>query len=187
MDAAVSRRCFSVDEYQRMGEAGILHEDEHVELIEGDVITMAAIGGRHIGCVIWLTNWFSRRVGDTVLVSTQNPVRLSARSEPEPDVAVLRSRADDYRSGPPRADDVLLLIEVADSSLVYDRDTKLPLYAAAGIPEAWLVDLDHDLVTVYRDPAHGAYQSVTSHARGVVIAPLAFPHLTIGIDNILGS
>ncbi len=186
MTIAVERRRFTIDEYHRLGEAGILHEDDRVELIEGELFVMPPIGGGHMGSVIGLDHLLNRRVGDAALVSVQNPVRLPPGSEPQPDIALLRPKADFYRSGPPSPEDVLLLIEVADTSLAYDRDVKMPLYAGAGIAEAWLVDIQGERVTVYRDPADSRYRQVTVHERGAVLTPLALPHVTITVDEILG-
>ncbi len=135
----VTRRRFTVHDYHRMGEAGILHEDDRVELIEGELVEMAAIGTRHLTCVNGLTRMLVRGVGDEAIVSVQNPVRLDEHSEPQPDLTVLRMR--DYRESLPVPEDVLLLIEVSDTTLAYDRGVKLPLYARSGIREVWIVDL----------------------------------------------
>ena len=146
---APAKRKLTVDEYNRMGEAGILGPDERVELLDGELYTMAPIGEGHIGGVIGLTFLFNRHLLGRALVSVQNPVRLSNVSEPEPDLVLLQPRDDFYRTMKPRPEDVLLLVEVADSSLAHDRDTKLPQYAAAGIPEAWLVNLVDRRIEVY--------------------------------------
>jgi Uma2 family endonuclease len=135
-----TRRRFTVDEYYCMAEAGILHEDDRVELIEGDIIAMAAIGNRHMSCVKRLNRLFNERLGRRVVVSVQDPIRLSRRTEPQPDVALLRPRDDFYAPGHPGPDDVLLVVEVVDTSLPYDR-RKLRLYARAGIPCVWLAIL----------------------------------------------
>lgn len=179
-------RRFTVDEYHRMLDAGVLHEDDRVELIEGVIIAMAALGGRHVGCVIETSHRFAQLLGETARVSIQNAVRLDRRSEPEPDIAILRPRADGYRTDLPRAEDVQLIIEVADTSLAYDRDTKLPLYARAGIPEVWLVDLNGGQVLVYRGPSGRRYQHASAHGRGATLAPLAFPDIALTVDAILG-
>ena len=135
----LTRWRFTVHDYHRMGEAGILHEDDRVELIEGELVEMAAIGTRHFSCVNGLTRMLVRGVGDEAIVSVQNPVRLDEHSEPQPDLTVLRMR--DYRESLPVPEDVLLLIEVSDPTLAYDRGVKLPLYARSGIREVWIVDL----------------------------------------------
>lgn len=180
------RRRLTVDEYERMGAAGIFHEDERVELLDGELFEMAAIGSRHAACVKRVAEWFSLRVLGRMIVSVQDPIRLSVHSEPQPDIALLRRRADFYASAHPGPQDVLLVIEVADSSVGYDRDTKIPLYAAAGIPEVWLIDLKPARITVYREPRDGGYQEIVQHRRGAVLTPLALPDLTLQWAEIFG-
>ena len=136
VEAQVTRRLFTADEFHAMAEAGILHEDDRIELIEGELIEMAAIGTRRFTCVNTLTRFLVRSVGDEGIVSPRNPVRLSQDSEPQPDLAILRAR--DYRNSLPGPEDVLLLIEVSDTTLRYDRQTKLPLYARSGVRESWI-------------------------------------------------
>ena len=180
------RRLFNVDEYYRMAEAGIFGPDERVELIEGAIIEMAAMGSPHGGCVTALSYWFSAHLSGRALVRVQLPVHLSNRSEPEPDLALVRPRPDFYRTSHPETPDVLLLIEVADSSLAFDRQSKLPLYAREGVSETWLIDLPHESVEVYRRPENGRYQDVATLTRGAGVSPLAFPDLTLTVDEILG-
>ena len=168
-----------------MGNVGILHEDERVELIHGDLIQMAAVGGRHIGTVIRLGEWFTPRLLGRAHVSIQSPIHVPPCSEPEPDVGILRWRGELYSGSTPTSDDVLLVIEVADTTLRYDRDVKIPLYAAAGIPDAWLVDLPRRRILVYREPVNGAYRQVTIVREGT-LTPLAFPDLSIRLDEIIG-
>lgn len=184
--AEMPRRKITADEYQRMITAGILREGERVELIDGELIQMAAFGSPHVSCVMRCTNWFTPRVQGRAIVSIQNSFRLSPFSEPEPDVVLVRYRDDFYASALPGADDVLLIIEVADSSLRYDRDEKIPRYAAAGIPEAWLIDILHRRVSVYRDPSPEGYRQVVTHTRGAVLSPLAFPDLEMRWEDIFG-
>ena len=148
---------FTTADYHRMAEAGILNEDSRVELIRGQIVDMAPIGAPHFGMVNRLTRLLPALLAGRGLVSVQNPVRLDDGSEPEPDVAVLKPRADDYESAAPRPEDVLLLIEVADSTLRDDRDVKIPLYAESGIAECWLVDVVGRAVEVYRQPMDGRY------------------------------
>jgi len=181
-----ARRLFNVDEYYRMAEAGIFGPDERVELINGVIIEMAAIGSRHAARTRRLMRWFDLRLGERAIVSVQSPVRLSTSAEPEPDIAILRPREDDYESSHPGPGDVLLLIEVADTSLSFDQRTKLPLYASENVPETWLVDLPHQRVYVHRRPENGRYQDVEAFARGADLSPLAFPDLRITVDEILG-
>jgi Uma2 family endonuclease len=156
-DLGVKRRSITVEAYHRMGEVGILAPDERVELIEGEVVEMAPIGNRHSGMVGRLTRLLVHAVGDRALVFVQNPVRLSRTSEPQPDFAVLKPRADDYQSATPRADEVFLLVEIAETSLRYDRELKAPLYAVHGIPELWVIDVAERILWRYRDPQPGGY------------------------------
>ena len=185
--AALPRRWrFTADQYQRMGETGILHEDDRVELLDGELYEMAPIGDDHIGGVISLDFFFSQRLGGRAFVSAQNPIRLTDYSEPEPDITLLRPRADFYRTSKARPEDVLLLVEVAESSLIYDRMTKLPRYAAVGIPEVWIVNLVDQRIEVYRDPGADGYHSVMITERGGALSPLAFPDVSITVEEILG-
>src|SRR3712207_6684546 len=166
----VKRRRFTVHDYHRMGEAGILHEDDRVELIEGELVEMTAIGTRHFSCVNRLTRMLVMNVGDDGIVSVQNPVRLNEYNEPQPDVTVIRPR--DYRESLPMPEDVLLLIEVSDTTLAYDRGVKLPLYARAGIREVWIVDLAHEVIERNTDPSGASYRRVEqSRRRGAGAAP----------------
>lgn len=181
----VTRRRFTVHDYHRMGEAGILHEDDRVELIEGEIVEMAAIGTRHFACVNQLTRSLVREVGDAAIVSVQNPVRLDEHSEPQPDLTVLRVR--DYRESLPIPEDVLLLIEVSDTTLSYDRGVKLPLYARAGIREVWIVDVTHEVIERHTDPSGDGYRRTERTRRGEAIRSAALPELSLGVDTVLGS
>src|SRR5918912_896850 len=158
MSVQIAKRYFNVSEYYRMAEAGILTADDRVELIEGEIVQMSPIGSLHAACVRRLNQLLQRLLGHAAVISVQDPVRLSDFSEPEPDVALLKPRADFYAHQHPTPDDVLLIIEVADTTVLYDRNVKVPLYARAGIPEVWLVDLQQDLIEVYARPTSGAYQ-----------------------------
>jgi len=185
VQALATPRRFTVDEYYRMAEVGILDPRERVELIEGEIVRMAAVGSRHAGCVKRLNRLFSRGVGDQALVQIQDPVRLSDLSEPEPDVALLRPREDDYTASHPGPDDVLLLIEVADTTVAYDREVKGPLYAAAGIPEYWLFDLPGERVEVHREPGEDGYARLRVHGRGATLRPAALPELEVPLEEVL--
>jgi Uma2 family endonuclease len=180
----VTRRRFTVHDYHRMGEAGILHEDDRVELIEGEIVEMAAIGTRHFSCVNGLTRLLVRSVGDEAIVSVQNPVRLNEHTEPQPDLAVLRVR--DYRESLPMPEDVLLLIEVSDTTLRYDRNLKLPLYAQAGILEVWIVDLSGEVIERHTDPSGHSYRHTERARRGDSIECSTLPDLTLTVDDVLG-
>ena len=186
MGMPLTEHRFTVDEYQRMGEAGIFHEDDRVELIRGRIVQMSPIGRRHAGCVTYLANTLMRGLGPRAVISTQNPLVTDPEGEPQPDLAVLEPRASFYRDRHPAPADVLLLIEVADTSLQYDRGEKVPLYAEAGLREVWLVDLPGNAVELYRESRGGRYTDVHTARRGETIAPLAFPELTLSVDEILG-
>ena len=152
------KRLLSVDDYHRMAEAGILAPDERVELIEGEIVTMAPIGPEHVSIVNRLTRTLVDGLGDEAIVSPQNPVVLPRHSEPEPDLALLRPREDWYRRAKPLPADVLLLIEVAESTLRYDREVKRPLYAAHGIPEYWLIDVNGRRLLRFSRPTDDGYE-----------------------------
>jgi Uma2 family endonuclease len=154
------RHRLSVRDYYRMAEAGILRPDERVELIEGEIIDMVPAGSRHAGTVNQLTSLLQKAVGEAAIVHVQNPLSLGEYSQPEPDLAVLRFRADFYKTAHPVPADVLLVIEAADTSLSHDRDVKVPLYARHGVPEVWLLDLDRRRLTRYREPGEEAYLTV---------------------------
>lgn len=152
------RRRFTVDEYYRMAETGILSPEDRVELIEGEVVEMIPIGSSHAGHVKCLVQLLSEAVGDNAIVGVQDPIRLGDHSEPEPDISLLEPRDDFYASAHPTADDVLLLIEVADTSLEYDRTVKIPLYAKHGVESVWLLNLEDEAVEVYEKPDEKGYQ-----------------------------
>jgi Uma2 family endonuclease len=185
MPSLLKRWRLTVDDYHRMAKAGILHEDDRVELIEGELIEMAAIGSYHFTTVNNLNREFSAQVAENYIVSIQNPVRLSRHSEPQPDVVLLRPRADKYAEGLPGPEDVLLIVEVSDSTAAADRRVKLPLYAAAGIPEAWLVNIPRRSIEVHREPRGGRYQQVTVFRKGERIALLLLPDVSVAVEDIL--
>jgi Uma2 family endonuclease len=175
---------YSVDDYEEMIRLGALTENDRVELIRGEIVAKMPIGDRHLVTVNRLNRLYNRRLGDLVIVSIQNPVRLDD-SEPEPDVSLLRPREDEYASGKPRAADVLLLIEVSDSSLDYDRDVKKPLYAESGITEFWIVNLVDECLEVYRGPRpDGTYQEERVLRRGQSTDIVALPGLVVAVDEL---
>ena len=186
MAVRLVRGAFTVDGYHRLAELGVLCEDDHVELLDGQVVPMTPVGSRHAGCVKYLNGIFSRLGPDVTIVGAQDPVVIGPHSEPQPDIALLRPRADSYRSTHPIPRDVLLLIEVADSSAEYDREVKIPLYAQANIVEVWLVDLGADAIEVYRDPAPEGYASVRTVTRGDRVIPLMLPDAPLPVSDILG-
>jgi Uma2 family endonuclease len=156
-NVAVHKRLFTVSEYAIMGETGILSHHERTELIGGEVILMSPMGPRHALLVRRLTAYLSNQVGQQAIVSPQCPLQLDTYSEPEPDLVLLRNRPDEYGTKHPRGEDVLLLIEVSDSTLEFDRAEKTPRYAKAGIPELWIVDLKQQQIEQYSQPNQGKY------------------------------
>jgi Uma2 family endonuclease len=186
MSVQLLKRLFTVEEYHKMVEADILTPDDRVELIEGEIVQMAAIGRRHAACVRRLIRLFSQRLSDRVLVDVQDPVELSDRSEPQPDLALLQQRPDFYESGHPHPEDVILLVEVADTTAEADREVKIPLYAKAGIAEVWLVDINEQSLEVYRERSANGYQNVQKLGRGQTVSIQAFPDISFTIDEIFG-
>jgi len=177
-------RLLTVDEYHKMGEAGILCEDDRVELIEGELIDMAPIGSSHASMVMWLISSLSTTLSGRAIISPQNPVRLGERSEPQPDVTILRYRPDFYRTSHPQPKDVLLLIEVSDSTVRYDREIKVPLYAHHGIPEVWLIDLQQEHVEIYLQPSKDGYRQLIKPTRDERIAPSLLPEVSLLIADL---
>jgi len=177
---------FTVETYHRLGELGVFHEDDRVELINGQVVPLTPIGDAHAACVQRLITYLGQRMQLPVFVSTQNPVVLDPRWEPQPDIAVARREAGLAGHWRVTARDVLLIIEVADSSLPYDRDVKIPQYAESGIPEAWLVDVNAERISVYRDPGPQGYRKVAEFSRGETLRPMRLPATEITTEEILG-
>ena len=184
MSVDVVRRRFTVDEYLHMVEAGILTECDRVELLDGEIVEMTPIDFRHAAYVAALMRVFVIGVGPRALVWPQGPIRLSERSLPEPDVTLLRPRPVSYSDADAEPRDVMLLIEVSDTSLRRDRELKLPLYAGAGIPEYWIVDVQDEVVEVYTNPSSSGYGSIRRFGRGESVSPSAFPDLRIAVDEI---
>lgn len=180
VDVAVARRRFTRAEYQRMGEVGILGEDDRVELIRGEIVEMSPIGHRHSAFIGNLTQLLVTRLAGRALVWVQNPIALTDDTEPQPDLSVLRHRTVPYKEREAYPEDVLLLIEVADSSLAYDRSTKLRLYAEARIPEYWIVDCSAETVDVHRDPGPAGYQDVRRASATLTLQALPDVELTLG-------
>ena len=170
-----------------MVKARILTAEDRVELLDGEVLVMSPIGERHAACVNWLTAAFynSGRLPGRAFVSVQNPLALSERSEPQPDLMLLVEREDGYASGHPGPEEVLLVVEVADSSLDYDRDTKIALYGDAGIREVWLVDLERNRIESYTEPVPAGYRVTRRFARGDSLAPAALPDLELEVTRIV--
>ena len=168
-----------------MALAGILAEDDRLELIDGDLIDMTPIGSRHAGAVSRLTRLFGAAVGADAIVSVQNPVQLDRYSQPQPDLALLRSRADFYAQSHPQPADVLLIVEVAEASLNYDRDVKVPIYARHGIPEVWLLDVAARCLTVFRAPGSDGYGEQRRIVSAESISPALLPAAVVDLTGLL--
>ena len=176
---------FSVDEYYQMIELGILKDYEKSEIIEGELIQKMPIGDKHAFIVNNLTRIFVKNVSDDVLVSVQNPIRISDYDEPEPDLVLADLTKFDGKRHP-RPEETLLIVEVSDSTLKYDRDTKLTLYDEAEIPEVWIVNLKNNIIEVHQNPSVGIYQLAQIYKRGDTAKSAVLPNLTIEVDKILG-
>ena len=178
------RHRITVEEYHRMAEVGLLAPDARVELIEGEIIDMAPIGNPHRATVMMLDDLLHRAVGQRGIVLCQSSIRLGPHSEPEPDLAVLRARADYYRSAAPTAADALLVIEVSDTTWGYDRHTKIPLYARHGIPEVWLIDVSRLMIHVFREPsAEGFTEEACAESPGLTTVP-GLPGVTVELSTV---
>lgn len=176
---------FSVEEYRKLGDVGILDEDDRIELLDGELTIMSPIGSPHLATLNRLVHLFTDSLGSQCTVSPQNPVELEEYSQPQPDIALLKMRADFYQTRLPGPDDVFLLVEVADSSLYYDR-AKLKLYARAGIREVWIVNLSRREVEVYRQPQGDGYATELRLGNGKSVTPEAFPDCAFALKDIFG-
>lgn len=193
----VERRRFTIEEYERLTEARIFDDHARTELIGGEIYRMSAArrafgevepgtgGRRHAGCMRRTNDLLFQRIGGTAVISVQLPVVIPRYDEPEPDFAILKLREDRYPDHPTPAD-VLILIEVSDTSLVYDRNTKLPMYARAGIPESWLVDLQAEIVERHTQPSPDGYRLTARFWRGETVTSVVLPSLALPVDAVLG-
>jgi Uma2 family endonuclease len=186
METEVSKKLFTVDEYYRMGEAGIFHPEARLELIEGEIIEMSPVGDRHIACVNRATAFFTARLAGKVMVSVQNPVRLSRYTEPQPDILLARPRADYYAGKRISPEDTFLVIEISDTTVRYDRNRKMPLYAKSGVPELWIENLQEDVILVYRNPGPETFSTSLVFHRGESVSLTAFPEIVFTVDELLG-
>jgi Uma2 family endonuclease len=186
MTPELELRPFTTAEYHRLIEAGILTEDDRVELIDGGIVKIAPIGPGHAACVDRLAEFFTDKVIKVAIVRVQNPIELNEYSEPQPDIALVKRRTDFYAQSHPTPEDVLVAIEVADTTVESDRAVKIQSYASAGIPEAWLIDLYNDRIEIHSNPASGVYQEVRIVLRGHRVVSAAFPQLEMKADDILG-
>lgn len=175
---------FSVDDYYKMHEMGILDFRERAEIIDGELIKKMSIEDLHAAVVNFLAKFFIKNVSDDILVSIQNPVRFSDFYEPEPDLTLSDLTKYDGKRHP-RPAEVLLIVEVSDSTLKYDREVKIPLYAEAGIPEVWIINLATEIIELHLKPANGLYQFVKFFKRGEIVKSETVPNLEIPVDKIL--
>ena len=168
----------TTQQYHLMHEAGVFPHGDRLELINGEIKTMSPIGRKHVACIIRLVKLFEKKLGDRFMISAQNSVRLNNHSEPQPDIAILKWRDDFYIEALPTPDDILLIIEVADSTIAYDREIKAPLYAAAGIPEMWLFDVNKKAIEGYSQPSANGYKQIHHYDEGDTLSMLTFPEVT---------
>lgn len=186
MEVQLLKHRFTVEEYDRMAQGGVFREDDRIELLEGEIVEMSPIGSRHASCVDRLNRLFSQRGEERAIVRVQNPICLDEHSEPQPDLALLKPRDDFYAQAHPGPGDVLLVVEVAETSAGYDREVKLPLYARAGISEVWLVDLAAGCVEIYQAPSAQGYGERRQVQPGDHLSPQACPDLDLVVDDIVG-
>jgi Uma2 family endonuclease len=186
MSVEIARHSFTAEEFERMGEAGIFRQGARLELIEGEIFEMSPIGSSHAACVDALALHLTEVARRRFIVRVQSPVRLNDFNEPQPDVTLLRWRDDFYRGAHPSPDDVLLVVEVAETTVVADRKLKVPLYARAGIAEAWLVDIPGGQLEIYSDPSAGSYQRAEVFGRGAKARSHTIEGLAVGVAELLG-
>ncbi len=186
METEVRRKLFTVDEYHRMGERGIFHSEARLELIEGEIIEMSPPGIHHVACVNRANALFAARLAGKAMVSVQNPLLLSRYTEPQPDIVLAKPRANFYSDKRLSWEDTLLAIEISDSSLSFDSNRKMPLYARAQVPELWIENLRNDVILVFRDPAPKTYLTCLTFHRGESFSAVAFPEVIFKVEELLG-
>lgn len=186
MVVQILRKKFTVAQYHRMIESGILTDRDQVELLKGEIIEMSPVGWRHAACVDRLTELFVLQLASRAIVRSQNPVRLSDDSEPQPDLALLRRREDFYQTGHPGPEDLFLVVEVSDTTIDFDREVKIPTYAEEGIAEVWLVDLNAQCIEVFQQPAGNGYQQTQQFRNNQTLSIAAFPEIQFSVGQILG-
>ena len=185
MATQISKRLFTVHDYHKMVDAGILTEDDRVELIRGEILAMSPIGPRHSAAVLRATQALVKLVGDSAIVGVQGSIRLDEYDEPQPDIYLLRPKEDFYASGHAGPADIFLIVEMADSSIEYDQGIKMGLYAETGVPEYWVADIRNDGLITYSDPVHNTYSTVRRFRRGETVRPGLLPDFAIPVDVLL--
>ena len=186
MLTAVQKKLFTVDDYYAMARAGIIGEDDRVELIEGEIILMAATGSRHQAVVDRVSRLFVTRAGDRAIVRVHGPLRLARITEPRPDLQLLTPQDDFYAEAHPSQYEALLVVEVADTSLRFDRDEKAAIYARRGVSELWIIDVSGERILVRRGPSTDGYGESFAVERGESLSPHAFPDIVVSTDELLG-
>jgi Uma2 family endonuclease len=187
MRIEVEKRRFTVDEYHRMCEIGVIGFEERTELIDGEIIKMTSPSTRHVACTNRATAYFAEAFGRRrAIVSIQNPLLLNLYNEPQSDVVVLKPTPDFYKNTGLTPEHAFLVVEISESSLAFDRKIKLPRYAACGIPEVWIEDLRHDIILVFRDLKIDTYETCLTLHRGQFVSPIAFPDVQFKVDDLLG-
>lgn len=186
MTTGLLKRLFTIKEYHAIMENGILTENDRVELIKGEIVYMSPIGRRHAAQVKRIVELLYRYLLGRVTIGVQDPIELDNNSEPLPDISLLQRRGDFYESKHPQPEDILLLVEVADTTAETDQAVKIPLYAENNIAEVWLVDINAQSVEVYREPSGNGYQSIQRLQRGETLSILALPDIEMSVDEVLG-
>jgi Uma2 family endonuclease len=185
MPTEATKKLFTVDEYYRIAEAGVLSERVHTELIEGEIIEMSPMGSRHAAAIMRANRLFVEAFKDQADIRVQMPLPVSNFSEPEPDLCVVTSDLSSYETRHPGPSDVFLVLEISDSSLRYDRDVKLPVYAAAGVTEVWIEDLPNRILHVFREPSGRKFKTALQFAPGDSVSLLAFPRISFPISSLI--
>jgi Uma2 family endonuclease len=175
MTAQLLTHKFTTQQYHLMHEAGVFEQGDRLELINGEIKKMSPIGRKHATCVARLTKRLELKLGDCSIIWSQNPIRLADSSEPQPDLAILKPREDFYEEGLPEPSDILLIIEVADSTISYDCEIKAPLYALAGIREMWLFDVNKKVIEGYSHASASGYKQINRYEQNDTLSILAFP------------
>jgi Uma2 family endonuclease len=184
MNIELVRQQFTVKQYHQMVDDGILHQSDRLELVLGEIINMSPIGTRHASCVRRISNLLAAKLGGRALIDVQNPFELDQTSELQPDILLLELRPDFYETSHPRPEDIFLLIEVADTTVKYDREIKIPLYSKANLIEVWLVDVNQKAIEVYREPTPTGYQDIQKFTQNQILDIKAFLDVKINVDEI---
>ncbi|WP_069791675.1 Uma2 family endonuclease [Cyanobacterium sp. IPPAS B-1200] len=179
------RKKFAIEEYHQIITSGVLKEDYLIELINGEIFEISPVGFKHASCVKKINYLFAEKLGSKVIIGVQDPIKLNNNSEPQPDIVLLKPRKDFYANDHPTVEDIFLLIEVADSSIDYDRTFKIPIYAENKVREVWLVDLNQNLLEIYQNPQKNYYQNITKLSSEDSLTLSQPEPITIRLDRIL--